>query len=152
GSGATGFDSSFDSSGFDTGASNTGGKLNFDATVLPIDGSALKLVCDPGGLSLGGGPKTAQGYVELPDRTPAKDVVWNTDDTRVGSIGQDGLFRANGFVGGVVKITALVAGNTRATIDFTVDVSIQSNPGGVSGADISKLIAGGKADAQFKWL
>ncbi|HEY3234053.1 MAG TPA: hypothetical protein VGJ84_05025, partial [Polyangiaceae bacterium] len=154
GSGNTGFgDSSYDSSGFDTGtSSNTGGMLNITPIVVGIDGSVLKIACDPGTLAVSGTPKTAQCYVELPDGSHATDVVWNTDDTRVGSIGQDGIFRANGFVGGVVKVTGTVAGNTRATIEVTVDVSIQSNVGGVSAADIGKLIAGGSSDAQFKWL
>jgi hypothetical protein len=79
------------------------------------------------------------------------DLVWLVDDTAIGSIGNDGVFRANGFVGGVVTVTARV-GNSAVETTFTVNVDITDNPGNVSADDQSLLVAGGVDDAEFRWL
>src|SRR5262249_4414302 len=43
-------------------------------------------------------------------------------------------------------------GNSTISTDITVDFSLQDNPGNVSQADMSKLIAGGAADSKFGFL
>ncbi|HEY3234991.1 MAG TPA: hypothetical protein VGJ84_09745 [Polyangiaceae bacterium] len=154
GTGGSGFgDAALDSSGFGTMDSGTGGGGDGGLQlVITVEGGAgLKVGCDVATLVVSGQPKTNQCWVELADGTRATNVVWATDDTRVGSIASDGVFRANGYVGGVVKITATVA-NTPIHFDITVDVVIQNNTGGISTADIAKLSTGGTADPQFGWL
>jgi hypothetical protein len=98
-----------------------------------------------------GTPETIQCAIQLPDGSNASNVVWALDDTRWGSIGQDGLFRANGLVGGVVKVSATV-GSTTVSTNLTIDVAIQDNAGSIPSADLAQLIAGGTADAGFGWL
>jgi len=53
--------------------------------------------------------------------------TWTTSDTTVGSVGADGVFHANGLVGGTVEVTILV-GRGQITTTITVDVDIIDNP------------------------
>jgi hypothetical protein len=78
-------------------------------------------------------------------------VMWTSDDTRIGSISSDGTFTANGYVGGEVKITALVGKGGRSTT-LTVDVKIVDNPGKLSDGDKKTLDGGGSSDGMFRWL
>jgi hypothetical protein len=102
-------------------------------------------------ITVSGMPVSVTFTVELDDGTPATDVLWTVDDTRVGSIGQDGVFHADGYVGGVVVITASVGGAEK-DFELTVNVDITENPGAVAEADQAALIAGGAGDATFKAL
>jgi hypothetical protein len=132
------------------------------ATVLD-DGSitggvAVKLSCDTGVLVVSGQPKTSQCSVQLPDGSLVTNVVWQVDDTRIGSIGSDGVFSANGWSGGVVTITAKF-GSASIKTQVTVEVAIRDNAGSLTAADIDKLIAGGTGgpngvgpDAALRWL
>lgn len=81
----------------------------------------------------------------------ADGLTWLVDDTAIGSIGDDGIFRANGFVGGVVTVTARV-GNSAVDTTLTVNVDITDNAGNLSTEDQATLIEGGASDAEFKWL
>jgi len=120
---------------------NDGGQLP------PLDGQIT-----PGGSSVtvSGQPVEVQFHFKLNDGSEPR-VVWTVDDTRVGSIGDDGVFRANGYVGGVVTITASTASG-KSTTQITVNVDITDNPIGLPPADQGALVAGGTADAAFKWL
>jgi hypothetical protein len=79
------------------------------------------------------------------------NAEWSTDDTRIGSISSDGIFTGSGFVGGVVQITAFPPGAILTTT-LTVNVDITENTAGLSESDQTSLLAGGNADATFKWL
>jgi hypothetical protein len=76
---------------------------------------------------------------------------WSTDDTRIGSISADGTFTANGFAGGVVKVTACTGGSPR-TVELTVDVAITENPGNLGDGEQGELAEGGSSDGEYRWL
>jgi len=117
-----------------------------------------------GGLSIPGGEITAVGGPKVVVNGVAKTVqltatvngtpvtgTWTTSDTTVGSVGADGVFHANGLVGGTVEVTILV-GRGQITTTITVDVDIIDNPTMVPAAAQTSLIAGGPADPTFKFL
>lgn len=78
-------------------------------------------------------------------------IVWLVDDTAIGSIGSDGVFHANGFVGGVVTITARL-GNSALDTTLIVNVDITDNDANLSADEQAALRGGGAADADFSWL
>ncbi|HEY3237119.1 MAG TPA: hypothetical protein VGJ84_20535 [Polyangiaceae bacterium] len=116
-----------------------------------LSGGLFSLKCDAGSITVSGTPKTLQCRVLLQDGSEAQNVVWVSQDTLVGSIGPDGIFRANGLSGGVFEVTALVGSATIKT-QITVDFVLQENSGGVSTGDMAKLVAGGSQDSSFAWL
>ena len=85
------------------------------------------------------------------DGSPVTSGMWTTDDTKVGSVGADGTFHANGYVGGEVNISLLV-GSGQIKTKLTVDVDIIENPATLAEADQTALKAGGAADPAFKFL
>src|SRR5258706_597805 len=97
----------------EAGAGADGGSSFFD------DGGT-SASCD-GGTSAAGGTITAAGgpnivvhgqpaSVALTASAAGAPVIgtWTTSDTAVGSVGSDGVFHANGYVGGTVDVTLLV--------------------------------------------
>ncbi|HEV8247843.1 MAG TPA: hypothetical protein VGP93_18845, partial [Polyangiaceae bacterium] len=113
---------------------------------------AGSIVSSAGGeVTVSGQPATFEFSVDLDDGSTAQGVVWSVDDTRIGSIGDDGVFHADGYVGGVVTITASVDG-AETTFEFVVNVDITDNAAGLSAADQATLVAGGQGDADFRWL
>ncbi len=158
--------------GFADGAD--GGHGSSSGTVTGPDGGALQLLADggggsvvgscDGGPSLGGGTITAAGgpnivvhgqptAVQLTATAGGGPItgIWTTSDTAVGSVGSDGVFHANGYVGGTVDVT-LIPCKGQITITLTVDVDITDNPGMLGSADQTALQAGGPADPSFKFL
>jgi hypothetical protein len=77
--------------------------------------------------------------------------TWTTSNTTVGTVGSDGVFHSNGYVGGTVDVT-LVLCRTDLKITLTVDVDITDNPGNLGGPDQTALMGGGPADPSFKFL
>ncbi len=113
---------------------------------------AGSIVSDAGDeVTVSGQPATFDFHVSLDDGSTPTDVVWSVDDTRIGSIGSDGVFHADGYVGGIVTITAGVNG-AETTFQFVVNVDISENPGALSSDQQAALVAGGTGDATFKWL
>jgi hypothetical protein len=120
---------------------------------LPDGGSAFARVISDGGdtLTVSGQPASVQMHLQLDDGSQPS-VVWSVDDTRIGSIGSDGTFRANGYTGGVVTVIATV-GSKETTAKITVNVDIVDNSGALSEADQTAIRAGGAGgDTTFKWL
>ena len=117
---------------------NDGGQLP------PLDG---KITPDDSSIIVTGQPVDVPFHFKLADGSEPR-VVWIADDTRIGSIGPDGVFRANGYVGGVVTITAST-GSGQSTTHITVNVDITDNPIGLPPADQGALVAGGTGDAAF---
>jgi len=117
-----------------------GGAPNLDGKITPA-GSTV---------TVSGQPVDVPFHFTLTDGSEPR-VVWIVDDTRIGSIGADGVFRANGYVGGVVTITA-TTGSGKSSTQLTVNVNITDNPIGLPPADQGALVAGGAGDAAFKWL
>src|SRR6266850_1675729 len=69
----------------------------------------------------------------------------------IGTVGDDGVFHGNGYVGGVVIVTATIGGSATSS-KITVDVDIVDNPANLPTTDQGTLVAGGAGDATFKWL
>jgi len=101
-------------------------------------------------LTVSGMPTSDQFHVVLDDGS-MPHVVWSVDDTRIGSIGADGVFHANGYVGGKVTVTAATP-TGMASLTITVNVDITENPAAVSDGDKGLLTTGGTSDPAFKWL
>jgi hypothetical protein len=122
---------------------------NLDAGQLPPLHGTVK--SDSGDMiTVSGMPATVKFHVELDDGSQPH-IVWSVDDTRIGSVGDDGVFHANGYVGGKVTVTAKTPTGMASTT-ITVNVDITENPAAASDADKGLLTAGGAADASFKWL
>jgi hypothetical protein len=119
-----------------------------DAGPLPIPGGEITAVGGPN-IVVNGVAKTVQ-LTATANGTPLTGT-WTTADTTVGSVGADGVFHANGFVGGTVEVTILV-GRGQITATITVDVDITENPAMLPAATQTSLVAGGPADPTFKFL
>ena len=119
--------------------------------------------CD-GGTLLSGGAITAAGGTHLVVHGQPTTVqltasaggipitgTWTTSDTAVGSVGSDGVFHANGWVGGTVDVT-LIPCKGQLSITLTVDVDVTDNPGNLGGGDQTVLQGGGPANPSFTFL
>jgi hypothetical protein len=148
-----GFEGSSGSSGGDDGSPL------FGDSGPPFSGG-----CDGGAPSPSGGTITAAGgpnivvhgqptSVQLTATAGGAPVTgtWTTSDTAVGTVGSDGVFHANGYVGGTVDVTLIVC-RAELKITLTVDVDITDNPGSLGGPDQTALMGGGPADPSFKFL
>ena len=137
------------------GSPNLGGNLNLPvgATNSVVDTYDGKLTADAGEqITVTGVNMDVHLSLADANGSPVKSgITWSVDDTKIGSISGDGTFHANGYVGGVVTIAATVGGGTISK-QITVDVDITVNDGKITDADQATLIAGGSADATFKFL
>jgi hypothetical protein len=115
--------------------------------ISPIAGTINSDVGDT--VTVSGQPAQAKFTLHLNDGSQPK-VTWAVDDTKIGSIGDDGVYHANGYVGGVVTVTAMV-GAGRAVTTITVNVDITDDPKTLDPMDLTTLKAGG-SDPQFTWL
>jgi hypothetical protein len=130
----------------DTDAGGADGDLfGADGPAFGDGFGSVQGTCD-GGLSLvtGGTITASAGGVPI-------HGIWTTSNTTVGTVGSDGVFHANGYVGGTVDVT-LVLCKSQLSITLTVDVDITDNPGGLGGADQTALAGGGPADPSFRFL
>ncbi len=132
------------SGGIDLPLGTTGGSDHFAGGISSDSGSEI---------AVSGEVKDVQLTLNASDGTAVVDPVWSVDDTKIGSISGDGVFHANGFVGGVVTISASV-GTSSVSVLLTVNVDITSNLGQLSEADQALLVAGAATpvDAAYKFL
>ncbi len=143
-----------DSDGGSSGADPNGGKGN-DLAVDPNTGNGgsnvpitgvtelkLEVSVDQDTILATGTPVDVAAHAKYEDDSLPKSVTWSVDDTRLGSINQDGVFEANGVSAGTVTISAQ-AGSQVATTYIVIAVKMSQNTGNVSGADQAKLVAGG---------
>ena len=103
---------------------------------------ALHVTLDRDTLALTGKPVTVTAHATYDDGSAPNGVLWSVSNTRLGSIGDDGVFEATGFAAGSVTITAQ-AGSASASAKLTTSVDITENPDQISDADRDTLIAGG---------
>jgi hypothetical protein len=148
-------------SGMGSSGSGSGGGLG--GGLFGNDGGSVVSDCD-GGQSITGGTITAAGGPNIVvhgqplavpltasgNGTPITGT-WTTSDTAVGSVGGDGVFHANGYVGGTVVVT-LIPCKGQLSITLTVDVDITDNPGMLASGDQTSLQAGGPANPSFTFL
>jgi hypothetical protein len=119
-----------------------------------VPGKGIIVADIPSPLTVSGRPAAVRFQLVLESGPAMMKVIWSVDDTRIGSIGSDdGGFQANGQVGGLVTVTAML-GNSKFTAQYAVNVDITENPAGLSPADQTVLRAGstGPTDASFRWL
>ncbi len=159
-------------SGISAGAGGSAGATNGSGGGIVIDGNAGS--GDPGGgtvtdmglvidldapqISVSGEPVSIELGVTYEDGSAPNGAVWSVDDTRIGSIDQNGVFTANGWVAGTVTVTVTVGSQT-TTIEISVSVDISENPGDVAKDDRDSLVGGGSGgpsgigpDADLRFL
>jgi hypothetical protein len=109
-------------------------------------------------ITVSGEPVSIELEVEYADGSKPNGVVWSVDDTTIGSIDQDGVFTANGWVAGTVTITVEVGGQS-ASVEITVVVDVKENPGDVDDGTQDTLSEGGSGgpndvgpDGDFAYL
>jgi hypothetical protein len=150
GSGAKGHAASSSSGG----SPSLGGSLNLvGGTNGSVDTYNGQIKSDSGTqITVTGENKDVHLTLFSEDGTQVEDgITWSVDDTKLGSISGDGTFHANGYVGGIVHISATV-GSSSISFELTVDVDITINDGKISDADQATLSAGGAGDASFEFL
>ena len=137
--------------GGDLGIGATGGSNAVDHGDLVIDLGAKEVAAN-------GEPVKVELGVSYEDGTKPNGVVWTVDDTTIGSVDQDGVFTANGWVAGTVTVTVTVGGQS-ASVEITVVVEISENPGDVADGAKDDLLAGGQdgpngvgPDGDFRFL
>jgi hypothetical protein len=150
----------------DDGSTSMGDALNVGAdngvgdASVPVGVTELKLEVsiDKDLVLVTGTPIDVAAHAQYEDGSLPKSVVWSVDDTRIGSISQDGVFEANGYSAGAVTITAQ-AGSESASVPFAVAVKLSQNPDNISAADQAQLVLGGTGggkgigpDAAFRFL
>ncbi len=114
--------------------------------------SACGAITAAGGpnIVVNGQPKSVQLTASACTGAPPTGT-WTTSNTAIGTVGSDGVFHPNGYVGGTVDVI-LVVGMAQLKVTLTVDVDITDNPGMLAGADQTALAGGGPADPSFKFL
>lgn len=135
---------------------------------LPPDGSATHPLAgmitsdSPTTITVSGKPTPVHLGVKLDDGSTPSKINWSVDNVAIGSVGNDGVFTPNGYVGGVATVSATV-GNGVATTTVTVNVDITrwcpqptaacvaDNPNMLNPQDTTTVMTGGP-DAQFRWL
>jgi hypothetical protein len=131
-----------------------------NAPVIAVDGSVSSPDAASGAaivpantqIALSGQPASVEFHVELEDGTLVPCDQWSVDDTRIGSIGSDGIFHADGYVGGVVTVSATV-GLSTLTTTLSATVEISDNPGSLAVPDQDMLKTGAPGgDSGFRWL
>ena len=135
------------------GTSGYGSGLNVDpmgegGVVIPDDATnlTLEVSLEKDSVVVQGAPLTVAAHAQFDDGSLPKNVIWSVDDTSLGSIGNDGVFEANGFGAGSVVITAQV-GTVSASATLAISVDITENPDNLSEASQALLTAGGVGGA-----
>ncbi len=121
------------------GGSETSGPGSGGAGLTEL---VLRVTAEREELVVEGQPDSVQLSASYDDDSLPNQVVWSVDDTRVGSVNDAGEFRANGFVGGEVTITATV-GSQSASITLSVSVAIVRDPDGLPRSVQDELVMGG---------
>jgi WD40-like Beta Propeller Repeat len=147
--GESGAGNSAGTSGINTGdGAGTSGINTGDGGPPPVAGGTITAAGGPS-ITVNGTPKDV-ALTATANGSPVTGT-WTTSDTTIGSVGSDGTFHANGYVGGTVDVSLLV-GKGQIKITLTVDVDITDNPAMLAPADQTALTAGGPADPSFKFL
>lgn len=108
---------------------------------------SLKITADKKSAVVHGAPLSIALHAEYDDGSLPEHVIWSVDDTRIGSIGDDGVFEANGYTAGSVIVTAQ-AGSVDAAVKLTFTVDITQNVDAIADAERELLVAGGSGGAK----
>jgi hypothetical protein len=148
-----------------SGASGYASGLNVDpmgegGTPTPgdITNLALQVSLEVDSIAVHGASMPVTAHAVFDDGSLPQNIIWSVSHTRLGSIGDDGVFEANGYAAGSVVISAQV-GTVSASATLHVTVDISKNPDNLSEADratLSKPGVGGVnglgPDATFRFL
>jgi hypothetical protein len=132
------------------GKGATGNEINTDNGGAPDPGPvtelALEVTLDQTKLALTGKSVKVAAHAKYEDGTEPNAVLWSVSNTRLGSIGDDGVFEANGFTAGSVTITA-EAGSVSASAKLSTTVEIAQNPDKIADTEQTALTLGGTGGA-----
>jgi len=137
-----------------SGASGYGSGLNVDnmgegGAPLPEDltNLTLQVGLEKDAIVVHGTPLSVVAHARFDDGSLPQNVIWSVNNTRLGSIGDDGVFEANGFAAGSVVISAQ-AGSVNASAELQISVDISQNPDNLSEASRTTLTARGVGGPQ----
>ena len=148
-----------------SGASGYASNLNVDnlgegGAPAPegITNLALQVSLEQDSVTVQGAPLAVVAHAQFDDGSLPQKVLWSVDNTRLGSIGDDGVFEANGYGAGTVIISALV-GTVSASAKLQISVEISENPAHLNESERAALSAHGVGgardlgpDAAFRFL
>ena len=123
-----------------------------------ITNLALQVSLEQEAIIVHGAPTTVAAHAQFDDGSLPNNVIWSVSNTHIGSIGDDGVFEANGYAAGSVVISAQV-GTVTASKTLQISVDITKNDDHLSEGDRSLLtkhgvggVAGLGPDAAFRFL
>lgn len=123
-----------------------------------ITNLSLQLSLQQEAITVRGAPLTVVAHAQFDDGSLPQNIIWSVSNTQLGSIGDDGVFEANGYAAGSVIISAQV-GSVSASKALQISVDISQNPDDLSEAERSALsvpgVGGARGlgpDAAFRFL
>ncbi|HEY0463226.1 MAG TPA: hypothetical protein VGC79_03410, partial [Polyangiaceae bacterium] len=121
-----------------SGMSGYGSGLNIEpmgegGAPLPEDitNLTLQVSLEQETLSVDGAPKAVAAHAKFDDGSLPTSIIWSVNNNSLGSIGDDGVFEANGYAAGSVVISAQV-GTVSASASLQITVDIRQNPDNLS--------------------
>jgi len=120
-----------------------------------ITNLTLQVSLEQDSLIVQGAPMNVVAHAQFDDGSLPQNVIWSVSRTDLGSIGDDGVFEANGYAAGSVIISAQV-GSVSASASLQISANIQQNPDNLSEATRTKLsqhgVSGRGPDSTFRFL
>jgi len=139
--------------GSEAGTSGYGSGLNTDpmgqgGVPIPDDATNLSLAVslDQESIVVHGAPVMVAAHAKFDDGSLPENIIWSVDNASSGSIGDDGVFEANGFGAGSVIITAQV-GTVSASASLKLSVDISQNADNLSESQRTLLTTRGVGGA-----
>jgi len=135
------------------GSSGYGSGLNVEpmgegGAPLPEDltNLTLQVSLEKAAITVQGAPMSVVAHAQFDDGSSPSNVIWSVDNAGLGSIGDDGVFEANGYAAGSLVISAQV-GTVSASASLQISVDISRNTDNLSDADRAKLTQRGVGGA-----
>jgi len=123
-----------------------------------ITNLTLSLSLEQTAVTVQGAPLSVAAHAQFDDGSLPQNIVWSVSNTSLGSIGDDGVFEANGYAAGTVVISAQV-GSLVASQSLQISVDITKNPDNLGEAQRALLSQHGQGgprglgpDAAFRFL
>ncbi|HET7541526.1 MAG TPA: hypothetical protein VFK05_16735 [Polyangiaceae bacterium] len=118
----------------------------------------LQLSLEAESIVVHGAPVSVVAHAQFDDGSVPSNVIYSVNNTHLGSIGDDGVFEANGYAAGSLIITAQV-GTQSVSANLQITVDITENPDNLSEAARAALVQGGVGgangvgpDSKFRFL
>ncbi|MEI9954426.1 MAG: hypothetical protein WDO74_37035 [Pseudomonadota bacterium] len=162
-----GLDGSFGEAGSGSGSGTSGSASNLNVDNMGEGGAPtpegitnleLQVSLEQDTIEVEGAPKAVVAHAQFDDGSLPRNIVWSVSNPGLGSIGDDGVFEANGYGAGSLVISAQV-GSVSASATLQITVKISTNPDDLSESDRVTLAAHGVGgtnglgpDAAFRFL